>query len=78
MTIHNPIHNSSTPPTLHGELHRPDGAPMAGVTVRLFAKTWRGEELLGEVCTDEAGRYSYDLGGVPGISASLGRALFIA
>ncbi len=44
---------------IHGRVLEPDGSPVAGITVRAFAKTLRGETQLGEPDdTDDAGRYT--------------------
>jgi peptidoglycan hydrolase-like protein with peptidoglycan-binding domain len=45
------------PMVVRGRVRQPDGSPLAGALVRAFDKDLRSEELLGEVTTDEAGRY---------------------
>jgi hypothetical protein len=42
---------------VRGRVTYPDGRPLAGVKVRVFDRDLRREELLGEVATDNLGRY---------------------
>jgi peptidoglycan hydrolase-like protein with peptidoglycan-binding domain len=45
------------PMVVRGQVLQPDGSPFSSALVRAFDKDLRSEELLGEVTTDEAGRY---------------------
>jgi len=45
------------PMVVRGQVLQPDGSPFSGTLVWAFDKDLRSEELLGEVTTDEAGRY---------------------
>jgi peptidoglycan hydrolase-like protein with peptidoglycan-binding domain len=45
------------PMVVRGQVRQPDGSPFASALVRAFDMDLRSEELLGEVTTDEAGRY---------------------
>lgn len=48
------------PHRVHGRVMRPDGAPVAGITVRAFDRDVRGEKQLGEAVTGDDGRYAIE------------------